>query len=244
MAYETAITPLALAPQGASGAGPVVDLAQATTARLTLTVTSASGGTPSLAVTVQTSADQVTWLPLGTFPAMTGPGAAFLALPGASRYLRVTWSTTGTTPAFSFGVSGAAVLVYATPADLALYGAPQSVLAQVSPADMDRYLSAATDRANAAIANQNELPLLQWGEDLREAVSSLAVWSIMSRRLGFNPEGASDMAFKINRDDALKFLKDVGEGNVALADVIDSASPIDEGGAQIFSDPPRGWDYL
>lgn len=243
MATTTAITPALPATQVVSGTGAtIVDLVQATTARLTLTVTAASGTTPTLDVTVQTSPDQVTWTPLGVFPTATVAGAQLVSFPGASRFLRVSWAIGGTTPSFTFGVAGVSVIVYATPADLAMYGAPETVLSQITPSDMDRYLSAATDYANSLIANHQELPLLQWGEDLREAVSTLAIWSIMSRRVGFNPEAGSDLAFKLNRDAAREFLKGVGEGDIQLADCIDSATPIDEGGAQIYSDTPRGWD--
>ena len=187
------------------------------------------------------------WTPLGVFPVMTAPGTQYLPLLGASQYIQATWTMVDAgdppVPSFTFQITGQAVLVYVDPADLNVYGAPPAVMAQVTMADLDRYTSAGTDRASSLIANQQELPLLVWGDDLREAVSSLVIWSIMSRRVGFNVEDPVDSAFKINRDAALKFLQDVGEGVAQLAGVIDSATPIDVGGAQIYSDPPRGWDW-
>lgn len=245
MAFTRPIAPVAPGAHTTSGASAAVDLAQCTTARLTLNVTALSGtASPSLAVVIQTSADGVTaWTNLGAaFATATAVGAQLLSFPGAQRFIRASWTITGTTPSFTFGVAGVAVLVYATPADLAVYGAPAQVLSQVSATDMDRYLTASSDYASSLISNHQELPLLTWGEDLREAVSSLTIWSIMSRRLGFNPEGAADSAFKINRDAARQWLQGVGDGDYQLADCIDSASPVDEGGAQIFSDSPRGWD--
>lgn len=242
MAYSTAITLAALAARAASGTGAQVDLVQATTARLTLNVTAASGTTPQLTVTVNTSPDGIMWTPLGTFATLAVPGSQYLPLPGASRYVQLAWTITGAGASFTFSVTGLAVVVYVTPADLALFGAPGDVLADVSAADLDRYSSASTDYASSLISNQYELPLLHWEDDLREAVSSLVTWSIMSRRLGFNVEDPTDSAFKINRDAARSWLNDVGEGVAQLAGVIDSASPIDVGGAEIYSDSPRGWN--
>src|ERR1700735_4845873 len=93
MALTQAITLLALAAKTASGNGPIVDLAQFTTARLTLGVTAASGsGALALTVTVMTSEDQIVWTPLGVFPVMTAPGTQYLPLLGASQYIQATWT--------------------------------------------------------------------------------------------------------------------------------------------------------
>jgi phage gp36-like protein len=130
---------------------------------------------------------------------------------------------------------------YATPDDLAIFGVPNAVIDSLTVAEKARYLAAASDRADGLIQNHHTLPLVAWGDDLREAVCSIAVWSIMSRRVGLNPEQGADLAIRKNYEDAMGLLKMVAEGDVELAGVIDSTPPEDDGGAFVYSDAPRGW---
>src|SRR5438445_11522474 len=95
---------------------------------------------------------------------------------------------------------------YATPDDLAIFGGANAVSDSLTVAEKARYLAAASDRADGLIQNHHALPLIAWGDDLREAVCSIAVWSIMSRRVGFNPEQGADLAIRKNYDDAMALL--------------------------------------
>ena len=78
-----------------------------------LNVTAASGTSPTLAVTVQTSHDNgVTdpWRPVGSFPTASAVGASpWQVFAGLDRWLRASWVVSGTTPSVTFGVAGEAV---------------------------------------------------------------------------------------------------------------------------------------
>ncbi len=93
----------------ASGNGSSVELGDRGTLRLLLDVTAASGTLPSLAVDVQTSYDGSTWRPLGGFTAKAGTGSERLSFPGGDRFVRCSYTISGTTPSFTFSVSGEAV---------------------------------------------------------------------------------------------------------------------------------------
>lgn len=93
----------------ASGSGSSVELGDRGTLRLLLDVTAASGTLPSLQVDVQTSYDATTWRTLGGFTALAATGSQRASFPGADRFVRATWTVSGTTPSFTFSVAGEAV---------------------------------------------------------------------------------------------------------------------------------------
>ena len=102
-------TPVDLAPSAVrttSADGSTHHVGGSDTARLTLAVTAASGGTPSLTVTVQHSPDASTWAAVSAFAAKTGTGSERKVFGGLDRYVRASWAITGTTPSFTFSVSG------------------------------------------------------------------------------------------------------------------------------------------
>lgn len=78
-----------------------------------LTITAASGTTPSLTLTVEDSPDGSTWTVRDTFPAQTGAATVTRALPTTLVGLqRVTWAITGTTPSFTFKVDFSATSTF------------------------------------------------------------------------------------------------------------------------------------
>ena len=74
-----------------------------------LHVTAASGTTPSLTVKVQHSADGSTWADLATHTAVTAANQSErIAFSGTvNRYLRASWTISGTSPSFTFHLSAA-----------------------------------------------------------------------------------------------------------------------------------------
>lgn len=90
----------------ANGSGAPVQVGDRHTLRASLSVSAASGTTPSLTVTLQTSEDGATWRTLQAFAAATGASAQRLAASGLDRYVRASWAITGTTPSFTFAVTG------------------------------------------------------------------------------------------------------------------------------------------
>lgn len=96
----------ASAARTATGSGTGVELGDSGALILTLDVTDASGTTPSMTVSVETSEDNSTWRTLGSFTAKTAAGAERKSFPGVDQYARATWTITGTTPSFTFTVTG------------------------------------------------------------------------------------------------------------------------------------------
>jgi hypothetical protein len=85
------------------------------------------------------------------------------------------------------------------------------------------------------------LPLLKWGDDLRNIVCSIATWMILTKYIGTNPEEGADVELKDNSDARTSARRDRARRS-NLVGVIDSTPDEDDGGVFIYSDPPRGWD--
>jgi hypothetical protein len=80
------------------------------TLRLLLTVSAASGTTPTLDVSIETSFDgQTGWRSMGAFTQATAAGSQRKSFSGADRFVRATATIGGTTPSFTFSVNGEAV---------------------------------------------------------------------------------------------------------------------------------------
>lgn len=92
-----------------SGSGDSVEVDRGV-ARLTLDVTAVGADADeTLDVSVETSEDDATWREVGTFTQHTQPdGVASerLTFAGLDRFVRVSWTVGGTTPEFTFEVSG------------------------------------------------------------------------------------------------------------------------------------------
>lgn len=102
-------TPLMSGTVTTSGSGTARDSGESTVARLTLAVSAASGTTPSLTVTVETSGDGITWQSLGSFAAKTGVSSERKTFAGLDNFVRCSWTVSGTTPSFTASVAGVLV---------------------------------------------------------------------------------------------------------------------------------------
>lgn len=101
--------PVTLAPPAAragSGSGPALAVGSAATLRVDLAVTAVSGATPSLTVTLEHSPDGTSWTTHSTFNAATAAGVQRKVASGLDRYIRCSWTTSGTTPNFTFSIAG------------------------------------------------------------------------------------------------------------------------------------------
>lgn len=101
------ITPAASAARTANGNGSSIELGDRAVARLKLDVTAASGTSPTLDVTVQTSRDGATWYTAGTFTQRTGVASEEKVF-AIDRFVRASWTVGGTSPSFTFSVAGEA----------------------------------------------------------------------------------------------------------------------------------------
>jgi len=90
----------------ASANSTEVDIGDRGTLCLTLAVTARSGTNPTLDAAVQTSADKSTWRTLGSFTQATAVGSERKSFAGCDRYARVASTIGGTTPSFTFSVTG------------------------------------------------------------------------------------------------------------------------------------------
>lgn len=84
----------------ASQSAPLAGTATMTVA-IEVNVTAIAGTSPSLATTVQWSADGTTWAdasPADAFPAITAVGATVMAFTVKGLYYRMAYTLTGTTP--------------------------------------------------------------------------------------------------------------------------------------------------
>lgn len=110
----------------------------------------------------------------------------------------------------------------------------------VATTDQDAALEAASRRADGQLTRRFTLPLLTWGEDLRQAVCDIAAYRLLKAR-GFNPSkgGADSEQLRLGFEDALKWLKQVGDGAVIPSDVQDSSiggrNDTDAAGEQLTS---------
>jgi hypothetical protein len=103
-----------LVPEGtvvtASGTGAAIEVDDRDEFRGAVDVTAASGTTPSLTVNIQTSFDNgVTdaWRTVASFAAVTTVSTtAREVFAGLDRWVRATWTVSGTTPSITFGVAG------------------------------------------------------------------------------------------------------------------------------------------
>lgn len=103
-------TLLASAARTATGAGAAVELGDVATLRLLVDVTAASGTSPTLDITIETSYDGSTsWRSLGTFAQKTAVATERKSFGGCDRYVRASYVIGGTTPSLTFSVTGEGV---------------------------------------------------------------------------------------------------------------------------------------
>lgn len=106
----------ASAAETATGSSTSVELGDKGTVRLVLDISAASGTTPTLDITIETSSDNGVndaWRSLGTFPQQTGVATGNSSIKrsfgGCDRYVRSRRVIGGTTPSFTYSIVGEAV---------------------------------------------------------------------------------------------------------------------------------------
>src|SRR3954454_4863143 len=104
--YGDPITVLPSTVATTSATGPAVPSGAYNTLRLVVATTAVSGTTPSMTVTIETSADGSTgWTSVGAFAAVTTVTTVRKVVSGLDRFVRANYAITGTTPSFTFTVS-------------------------------------------------------------------------------------------------------------------------------------------
>lgn len=100
---------VASAARTATGTGSAFDTPDAESLEATLTVSAASGTTPTLDVTLETSIDGGTsWDTVGAFGQLTAPGSDGHVFGPLGDQCRWKWAVGGTTPSFTFSIAAEA----------------------------------------------------------------------------------------------------------------------------------------
>jgi hypothetical protein len=103
------VTVLDSAARTATFQGPAVEIGDRGTAALDLVISAASGTTPSLTVTIETSKDGSTnWQTVAAYAAQNAAGTTRKVFAGLDRFVRANCAISGTTPSFTFGINGEA----------------------------------------------------------------------------------------------------------------------------------------
>lgn len=97
----------------ATGSGTGVEVDDKDQFRGQSIVTAVSGTSPSITVSIDTSHDNGatdSWRSVGTFTAQTAVNtSAWKDFAGLDRWVRASWTVSGTTPSITFGVAGECV---------------------------------------------------------------------------------------------------------------------------------------
>lgn len=133
--------------------------------------------------------------------------------------------------------------VYAEISDLAAFGINPNATKSADPTAISKALGAASRRIDGFLRPQFKLPLVAWGDDLREATCVIGMYTVMSVR-GFSPENGADVNIRQRYKDQIDWLTAVSKGGV-IPSVTDSASGSAEGRPSsrplMTSSSQRGW---
>jgi phage gp36-like protein len=131
-------------------------------------------------------------------------------------------------------------MAYATIANLSTFGANAATFGSLTDPDKQAALDAASAEADGYLRSRyprTTLPLVTYGDDLRQAVVKIAVFELVAKR-GFNQNAGADQVIVKRADDARAWLKALARGEVSLV-----VAPDPPGGEQpmVISNTPRGW---
>lgn len=108
---EDEVTILASAARTSSTTSDVYEVGDKGTARLTLDITAVSGTTPSIHVQIETRKDYSSgdWRVVDAFGPKTAVGSERRSMSGLDRFVRAVCTIAGTTPSFTFSLTGETV---------------------------------------------------------------------------------------------------------------------------------------
>jgi len=204
-----------------SGVSSVIDLGARNALRVTLEASVFTGTNPKITVKVESSPSGTAgWKTIGTMPALSVETFCEETLGSVLRFVRFSWTVEGTTPSVMFSLTAEAHVTYASVRDIERIGIVKATLATVKTGDKVEALIGATDTADRYLCREFTLPLTAWGNDLRRLVTHIAVYDIMCVR-GFQLEGADAIIVK-RYDDAIAALREVGDGDACMPDIVDT----------------------
>lgn len=116
---------------------------------------------------------------------------------------------------------------YAKRDDLASVGLGPRAMGATDPLAIEDAIWKASALADSFIMRHYILPLKQWGDDLTLAVASIAAFYAM-KGVGFNPDAAHDQLLVKSHDDAVAWLRLIGDGLALLAPPAEDSSADEE----------------
>lgn len=125
-----------------------------------------------------------------------------------------------------------------TDAELLGMAMGSEALSGIDVAVRDQARSSASAVTLSYVKKRYTLPLIQWGDDLRQAAAKIAAWDLLSRR-GFNPGSRSDVQIHARYMTAIKWLEDVRGGDVEPIDIIDSTPSVSEAGPLVATEDTK-----
>lgn len=245
-----ALALVASAARTSSGVGSSTDITSAAVAadyrprnalRLTLDVSAVSGTTPQLTLQIEHSRTELAWTTLASFPVVSAVATQELTVTGALPYVRARWVVAGSTPSFTFEVTGEAVICYASARDMYAMGLRQDAVRNVDASQVGENLISASDMADSLMASgDRELPLLGWGGDLRGACAKIAAYDTLAVR-GFDPSTADADTWLTRYNLAVAYLKGCSARDFYQWSTTDSDETVANSGVSIASDTARDW---
>lgn len=130
---------------------------------------------------------------------------------------------------------------FATVDDFELFGLPPSRTSSVLGETIDKYLLAASARAESVLrASGEDLPLVApFPTELVQAVCQVAAFEILAHLIGFNPEVGEDASIRQSAADALAWMKQLGSGAVLLYGTVDGTPDTTNEAPEVFSETDR-----
>lgn len=120
--------------------------------------------------------------------------------------------------------------MYLTEAEYEALELPDDALTGLAAGTVDAAIAWASSLANSYLRKRYTLPLVQYGDDLRQQVAALATWQLMRKR-GFQPGSGADESVVVGKEDAIRWLRDVSHGHAELDGAVDSSPSVDEEGS-------------
>jgi phage gp36-like protein len=228
----------ALATETASGTGASVDIgAHRSCLKLDLLIESMAG--TKLECTVQHAGSAAgPWETLGPLPAVTAAVTRSALFVNVKQFVRLSWVLTGADA--KFRVSGEAHALFASPTDVEKYAFPDATFAKLKAKDIAECCLAGTDEAASYFVETAFGPLTKWGEAMTMQVAYMVGYHLMGRR-GFQPQGSDDVIVK-RYDDAIKWLRMIGKGEIRPPALVDGTPTKFKNAARVTSrSSDRGW---
>lgn len=133
-------------------------------------------------------------------------------------------------------------VTYITDDELLAMAIPSAAISAVAVATRDKARKAASDIASSYFKKRFGLPLLTWGDDVKQNVAMMATYIAMKFR-GFDPASESGALIVKGYDDAILWCRDVAKGVVEPTDITDTTAEVDEQAPLVSSDDAAGWSW-